>query len=216
VIFLTDNGGTVCTKIFNAGMRGGKNTPYQGATRVPSFWRWPAGFKGGVGCGALTAHIDMFPTLAEIAGVKLSRDVARQVDGRSLLSLLKNPEATWPERTLVTHIGRWPRGGATAAKYSNCSIQNSRYSLVNNRELYDLKADPGEMANVIEDYPAMVTELRAAYDRWWNEVQPLLVNEDAIGPEINPFKALYWKQFGGGPDAALLKAMDPSGSTLGK
>ena len=39
----------------------------------------------------------------------------------------------------------------------------------------------------------------------------MLVNENAIGPKVNPFKALYWKQFGGGPDEALLKAMDPAG-----
>jgi arylsulfatase len=25
------------------------------------------------------------------------------------------------------------------------------------------------------------------------------VNEDAVGPKMNPFKELYWKQFGGGP-----------------
>jgi arylsulfatase len=30
-------------------------------------------------------------------------------------------------------------------------------------------------------------------------VQPGLVNEDAKGPKVNPFKELYWKQFGGGP-----------------
>jgi hypothetical protein len=27
----------------------------------------------------------------------------------------------------------------------------------------------------------------------------MLVNENAVGPDINPFKARYWKQFGGGP-----------------
>jgi len=67
-----DNGGTVGVNVCNAGMRGGKVTPYEGGTRVPSFWRWPAAFKGGVDCGALTAHIDIFPTLAEIAGAKLN------------------------------------------------------------------------------------------------------------------------------------------------
>ena len=53
VIFLTDNGGTAGTEIYNAGMRGKKVTPYQGGTRVPSFWRWPAGFTGGVDSKAL-------------------------------------------------------------------------------------------------------------------------------------------------------------------
>ena len=80
---------------------------------------------------------------------------------------------------------------------------------MNNAELYDLKIDPGETTNVIEQHPEIVARLRAAYDEWWSEVLPRLENEDAIGPKINPFKALYWKQFGGGPDEALLRQMDP-------
>jgi hypothetical protein len=36
-----------------------------------------------------------------------------------------------------------------------------------------------------------------------------LVNEDVIGPKINPFKELYWKQFGGGPDKKLREQMRP-------
>ena len=216
VIFLTDNGGTFGVKVYNAGMRGGKVTPYEGGTRVPSFWRWPAAFKGGVDCAALTAHIDLFPTLAEIAGAKLSDEVKRQVEGRSLLPLLKNPKAAWPDRVLVTHVGRWPRGKAAEWKFRNCSIRNSRFALVNNAELYDLKIDPGETTNVIEQHPEIVARLRAAYDEWWSEVLPRLENEDAIGPKINPFKALYWKQFGGGPDEALLKQMDPDLANRGE
>ncbi|HUY91595.1 MAG TPA: arylsulfatase [Pirellulales bacterium] len=216
VIFLTDNGGTSGVKTFNAGMRGAKGTPYQGGTRVPSFWRWPAAFSGGVDCNALCAHIDIFPTLAEIAGARLNDDVKRQVEGRSLLPLLKNPQADWPDRTLVTHVGRWAPGKTAEAKYANCSIQNSRYTLVDNRELYELEVDPGETKNVIDQHPEVIAELRAAYDRWWDEVQPLLVNEDARGPRINPFKELYWKQFGGGPDEAMLEQMDPKGKFDGR
>jgi len=216
VIFLTDNGGTFGVKVYNAGMRGGKVTPYEGGTRVPSFWRWPAAFKGGVDCDALTAHIDIFPTLAQIAGAKLSDEVKRQVEGRSLLSLLKNSKADWPDRVLVTHVGRWPRGKAAQWKFKNCSIRNSRFALVNNAELYGLKIDPGETKNVIEQHPEIATRLRAAYDEWWSEVLPRLENEEAIGPKINPFKALYWKQFGGGPDEALLRQMDPDLANRGE
>jgi hypothetical protein len=49
--------------------------------------------------------------------------------------------------------------------------------------------------------------LRGQYDRWWKDVTPRLVNESAVGPDINPFKDRYWKQFGGGPDAELLQRM---------
>ena len=211
MIFLTDNGGTFGVNVYNAGMRGSKVTPYEGGTRVPSFWRWPAALKGGVDCDALTAHIDIFPTLAEIAGAKLNDEVNKQVEGRSLLPLLKNAKAQWPDRFLVTHVGRWPRGRADDWKFKNCCIRDSRFALVNNSELYDLKADPGETKNVIQERPGVAAKMRTAYDHWWSETMPRLENEDAIGPKINPFKALYWKQFGGGPDAALLRQMDPDG-----
>jgi len=210
VIFLSDNGGTH-TRLFNGGFRGGKGQVYHGGTHAPSFWRWPGTIQGGIDCEALSAHLDVLPTLAEIVGLKLEGDLAEQVEGRSLYPLLKDPSAVWPDRVLVSHQGRWPSGSAADAKFSNCSIRNSRFRLVNNAELYDLLHDPGETTNVAAQHPEVLTKLRAAYDQWWDETLPLMVNEDAVGPRINPFKAMYWKQFNGGPDAELLKKMAPEG-----
>ncbi len=211
VIYLgTDNGGTAGVKIFNAGMRAGKGTSYQGGTRSPCFFRWPSGgIPAGSECDALSAHLDIFPTLAEIVGAKLSDEAQKQVEGRSLLSLLKNPKAEWPDRTLVHHVGRWRAGNVEQAKFRNCAIQNARFALVNNEELYDLKADPGEKNNVIAEHPDVVASLRAAYEKWWSETLPLMVNENVVGPKINPMKELYWKQFGGEPDAKMLERMNP-------
>ena len=141
--------------------------------------------------------------------MRCAHRAARQVEGISLLPLLRDADATWPDRLLVHHVGRWAVGKEEDAKFSKCAIQNARFTLVNNSELYDLAADPGESKNVIADHPEVVAGLRAEYDKWWSDVQPLLVNEDAVGPQINPLKELYWKQFGGGPDARLLERMDP-------
>src|SRR5204863_373354 len=116
----------------------------------------------------------------------------------------------WPDRTLVTHVGRWPHGKAEQWKYRNCSIRDARFTLVNNAELYDLHDDPGEKTNVIDTHPEAAAKLRAAYDQWWTDVQPMLVNENVTGPKMNPFKELYWKQYGSGPDKALRKLMDPA------
>lgn len=214
VIFMTDNGGTVGVDIFNGNRRGAKNTPYQGGTRVPAFWRWPAGFKGSVDCAALTAHIDIFPTLAEIAGARLGTSEKQQIEGRSLVPLLKDPAAVWPDRFLVTHVGRWERGEVAGAKFKGCSIRDVRFTLVNDSELYDLRADPEEKENVIGRYPEIAATFRQHYDAWWLSIQPMLVNERAVGPKVNPFKALYWKQFGGGPDEELKRTMDPKRNGL--
>jgi arylsulfatase A-like enzyme len=201
VIFMTDNGGTAGVQIFNAGMRGAKVTPYRGGTRVPALWRWPAGFQGGVDINQLTAHIDIFPTLAEIAGVNTQGQIP--LDGRSLLPLLKDSAAPWPDRTLFTHVGRWERGHAAESKYAQCSVRNTRYQLVNavNKgekwELFDVQNDPGEKTNIIADNAEIADTLRKQLDVWWEEIQPDLVNENVIGPKENPFKELYQKQFPG-------------------
>jgi arylsulfatase len=196
VIFMTDNGHPL-GGLYNAGMRGAKGTPYQGGTRVPAFFRWPGVLPAGVDVPRLAAHIDLFPTLAELAGAKLPDGV--RLDGRSLVPLLKDPQAPWADRYLFTHVGRWERGAAAESKFAKCAVRNSRFRLIENRELYDIEADPGEMRNVIDEHPQVVAAMRAAYDRWWEEILPALENEDAVGPKVNPFKELYWKQFGGEP-----------------
>ncbi len=217
VIYTNDNGGTAGCRVFNAGLRSGKGTPYQGGIRAPCFIRWPAGgVPAAAECAALCAHIDLFPTLAEIAGATLSTEVQQQVEGRSLLPVLKNPQAEWKDRTLVHHVGRWAKGKQADSKYNNCAIQNSRFTLVNDTELYDLKADPGETRNIIDEHAEVVATLRAAYDQWWNEVQPMLVNENVTGPAINPFQELYYKQFGGNPTPADLQRMNPDKSAGGQ
>jgi len=193
LIFMTDNGTATGAQVFNAGMRGTKGSPYEGGTRVPSFWRWPGKLPAGVDANQLTSHIDYFPTFLALAGVKHPDGL--KIDGRSLMPILENAKADWPDRALVTHVGRWPRGKAADAKFSNMSIRNSQFALVNNKELFDLKADYGQKTNVIDDHPKVVEQLRKTYDAWWDQVLPLMVNEDLDGPKVNPFHELYWKQF---------------------
>jgi arylsulfatase len=206
VVFMNDNGGTAGVKVYNAGMRGQKVTPYQGGTRAASFWRWPGTLPAAMDVARLTAHIDVFPTLAEIAGAKVPAEVAAGFDGRSLLPLLRDANADWPERTLFTHVGRWPKGKAAESKYKEFRVRTSQWSLVGHDktklELYDLPADPGEQNDLAARQPEVVRRLMESYDRWWDEVVPCLENEDAVGPKVNPFKERYWKQFGGGPGGA--------------
>ena len=206
VVFMNDNGGTAGTRIYNAGMRGGKVSPWLGGTRASSLWRWPGTLQA-ADCDRLTAHIDVFPTLSALADAELSEKATAQIEGRSLVPLLENPTAGWDDRTLFTHVGRWPKGAnPDDHKYDRCSVRNARWHLVCDRggekncQLFDVKADPGEKTNVARQHPDVVNQLDAAYDGWWASLAPHLVNEDAVGPDVNPFKALYWRQFGGGPD----------------
>ena len=208
VVFLTDNGHSVGS-VFNAGMRGTKGTVYEGGTRVPSFWSWPGRIPRGVDCDRLTAHVDVFPTLAELAGARVPSD--RSLDGRSLLPLLADPSAPWADRLLVTHVGRWPTGEAAAHRHRRCAIRNDRFKLVDHHELYDLHADPSEAHDVSARHPTVVSQLRAAYDRWWDEVLPATrENEWAMGPYENPFKERFRRQWPGPKEPDELRRMDPA------
>lgn len=221
VIFFNDNGGTGGVRVFNAGMRGQKGTPWLGGTRSSSFWRWPGRFQP-ADVKALSAHIDFFPTLAELAGVPLRGSIAQQVEGRSLVPLLTRTSAEWPERTLFTHVGRWARfSDPDAAKFTNCAVRTPRWHLVSIRggsapawELFDLDADPSEKTDVAAQHPAVIKRLAASYDDWWKAARAGMVNEKAIGPRLNPFKEAYWKQFGGGPSADELRIMEPTQGTI--
>jgi arylsulfatase len=195
LIFMTDNGHGVndsMKDLYNAGMRSAKGSPYEGGTRVPAFFRWPGRTKAGADIDRLAGHIDMFATLAELCGGTIPKKV--RLDGRSLVPLLRDPNAEWPDRYLFVHRGRWNRGQARDAKYSNCAVRTQRFRLVNNEELHDIENDPGETQNVIDKHPAVVAGMRKAYDRWWDEVLPAMVNEDVPYAKENPFKVLYLKQ----------------------
>ncbi len=200
LIFLTDNGQSYRVgklhgkrvQLYAGGLRAGKGSPHEGGTRVPCFWQWKGVLPAGKDIDRLAAHIDLFPTFAELAGGPLPD---KQVEGRSLVPLLEDPQAPWPDRYLFVHVGRWPKGeNPDKFKYRRCAVRNSRFRLVNNGELYDIQADPGETTNVIDKYPEVVRKMRAAYDRWWAETRPLMVNEDVPLADEHPFPVLYERQ----------------------
>ena len=122
------------------------------------------------------------PTLLEVSGTPITDQLAQQVEGRSLVPFFKDPNAEWEKRILVHHAGGWKRGAAAESKYERVAIQNEQLSLVYNKELYDLRADPGESNNMITEHPEVVEQLRKAYDLWW---------EKAPETEVSTLHQLY-------------------------
>ena len=208
VVFTTDNGTATGAPVANDGMRGTKGTVYRGGTRVPAYWRWKGNLPAGMDVPSITAHIDVLPTVCDIAGVELPAAVAEKVEGRSFALLLRGARIAWPDRPLVTHLGRWERGQAAKSAYRYCRLREGRWQLVNTRntpdgwELYDIEEDPGEQTNVASRHPDVIARLAAEYDRWWASVQGDLVNEDVDGPAENPFKTAFQRQFGPEPTEA--------------
>jgi arylsulfatase len=211
VIFVTDNGSNSGRKQ----LKGGKGSAYEGGIRVPCFFYWKGRIEGGVESDRLTGIIDFWATLAELAGSKAKAPGAHVWDGRSIVPLLENPDADWSKRYIVGHRTRWKGGGSEQAKYSMSSIQDETFKLVNNKELYDLTRDLSEKRNIAEQHPDVVKELQEVYERFWQDVQPYMVNETAAAenPVVKPYHELYRKQFG---EEAMNEAMKNTRQRKGK
>jgi len=201
LVFMTDNGSAAGT--YNYGMKGKKGTVHEGGCRVPLFFRLPDKIKPGVDVERLARHYDIFPTLAEFAGAKIPQGY--KLDGRSLKPLIDNPKADWDDRYTFFHKGRWDKKGAPGqwgegntdpdkAKYTGFAVRSEKWRLVGKNELYDIDADPGEQNNVASENPEIVQKMLKAYDAWWDEVRPLMVNEDASLDTVQPFRVQFEKQ----------------------
>jgi arylsulfatase A-like enzyme/pimeloyl-ACP methyl ester carboxylesterase len=215
VIFMTDNGMAMKAigkkglkerlMAHNAGLRGHKETNWEGGTRVPSFWCWQGVIAEGVDIPALTAHIDLYRTFCEIAGADVP-DSELPPTGRSMTPLLKNPNAEWSDRSLFSHRGRWGGGGRgkktrELAKYYGASVRTARWRLVYEMDgegpwLSDISKDRGESKNLIEEFPEVAQKLKADFDRWWDSTEALLVNEGLprLRPGEYPLHKRYVKQ----------------------
>ncbi len=191
VIFMSDNGPSAST--YNGNMKGKKGSVDEGGTRVPFFIRWPGKFQAGVDVDRIARHIDILPTFAAIAGgVMKEKD---QLQGRSLVPLLKDAKAEWSDRYLFFHQGRW-KGKPASAKMRSFAVRSQRFRLVGPKQLYDIDADPGQKKNVIDKHPDVAKKMLAAYDRWWAGAVPNMVNENAELKGPNTFHVLFREQIG--------------------
>ncbi len=171
LLFLSDNGTAEGDKVFNAGMRGKKGSPYDGGHREPCFLYWPAGGFGTPQIvSRLTAHLDWLPTLADLCALQLPKPI--KFDGMSLKPWLEDPNAPWPDRTIILGTPRNESGPqAQPPRFGeNCAVMTDRWRLVNDRELYDMTTDPGQTRDLAKAHPAMVSQLHTAYAKYWADV----------------------------------------------
>ena len=176
-IFTTDNGTSSGGNVHNSGMRGKKGSEYDGGHRVPFFAYWPNGkLTGGRDVEPLTAHVDIVPTLIELCDIPAPRGV--EFDGTSIVPLLRNGKGgpEWPDRILVTDSQRVK----DPIKWRKSAVMTSRWRLVNGKELYDIKADPGQAKNVASANSEVVARLTKFYDEWWADLEPSFENATAI------------------------------------
>jgi len=158
VIYTTDHGAQ--GRNANEPLNNGKGTIWDGGLRVPLLIRGP-GIKAGTFARQRTSGVDLFPTIAELAGCKETLPV--QVEGGSLASILKNAGRGEVRRTreeFVVHFPHYDKdlvGPASAIYLGNLKLV--RIYETGERRLYDLSKDIAERNDLAKQLPDKVTTM---------------------------------------------------------
>jgi N-sulfoglucosamine sulfohydrolase len=203
IVFTTDHG---------LAFPGAKATLYDRGLGVMLILRGPGGFSGGKVNDALVSHIDVYPTLCELAGIERPDFL----QGLSLLPLASGEvsairdaifaEMTWhaayePQRAVRTERWKYIRRFGDRAKpvLCNCDDSPSKDLLIGlgwaertipTEQLYDLAFDPNEAANLAASaaHADTLRMLRERLQGWMEETEDPLLHGDPsppIGAEIN-------------------------------
>lgn len=182
-----------------AGLREGKGTTFEGGNRVPCIMYWKGTITPGSVCNELASQIDIFPTIAAIVDAQLPEHT---IDGVNILPLIKGKTDESPRKHFVYYYGRNNLEAITDGNYKLIFPHKHRTyqgflpgndglpGMVNENEeikeleLYDLRRDPGERYNVIEQYPDVVEKLMEIADYYRQELGDDLTEK--IGKNVRP------------------------------
>ncbi len=180
VIFSSDNGGVggytregikkAGDITDNAPLRSGKGSLYEGGTRVPFIVRWPGVVKAGTTCDVPAIHVDLFPTLLEMANAAPPEGYT--LDGESLAPLFHDSGASLKREAIYQHFpGYLGAGGGTWRTTPVATITMGRWKLMEfmedkRLELYDLQTDVGESKNLAASEPDRAKEMLARLHAW--------------------------------------------------
>ncbi|MGQ1784479.1 arylsulfatase [Saccharicrinis sp. GN24d3] len=177
---------------YNADMKGLKGTVNEGGVRVPFYVRWDGVIKEGRTRNTVASYLDILPTLADFAGAKLPD--TQVFEGRSLKPLILEKEPKWDDRFLFQHVTRWKHeANPDDFKWGQYSVRNQRFRLVHG-ELFDMENDPQQNIDVAAEYPELVDSMKNAYEKFWDEARPLMINDGVPLAEEKPFHVDYFAQ----------------------
>ena len=171
VWFCSDNGGLAGFKPDTVGgLRGYKGSLFEGGLRVPGVIEWPDGVTKPRVTSFPAATVDIFPTLAEIAG--LPTDVMLQpLDGQSLLPLFDKELGLRQKPIGFRSAGRGALIDNDFKLYTK-NVGNGDFVL------YHLAEDPAEKQDVKIRYPEVAQRLRKAFQDWNVTVDASVAGKD--------------------------------------
>ena len=183
IIYHSDNGGPRSAKFTgevdmskskipcdNGPYRDGKGTVYEGGTRVVALANWPGKIKAGTAVDQPIHVVDMYPTIAGLAGASLTK--TKPLDGVDVWPVISEGKPS-PREEVVYNV-----------EPTDAGVRKGDWKLVwhaalpSRLELFNLAKDPGEKTNVAAENPEKVAELQKRANELAREgVPPLLFGE---------------------------------------
>ena len=217
---LVDDTLVICTTDHGVAFPGSKATLSDRGTGVMMIMRGPGAFAGGKVVDAPVTHLDVYPTICEVAGV----EPPDWLQGKSMIPLLRGAvehlhEATFAEMTY--HAAYEPQRSVRTERWkyirrfddypgpvlANCDDSASKEiwvaagwadRRVAREQLYDLVLDPAEQGNLAADPVAReaLREMRGRLDDWMHDTDDPLLD----GPVKPPIGAAVNEQWQISPD----------------
>lgn len=158
--------------------RGMKGDLTEAGHRMPFIARWPSRIGAGRSCDALICFTDLMATLAALTGGKLAADAGE--DGFDFSPLLRGEQPAPPGRTGMVHVNYGSHTLAIRMGHWKLILPAFVYTVEDGTimpdqlvattgkgptetfQLFNLRADPGETANLFAQEPDKAKELFAA------------------------------------------------------
>ena len=150
----------------NGGLRGAKSQVWEGGIRDPQIVRWPGVTKAGTVCDQPTLTIDYYPTFAEISGATIP--ATQKIDGTSFVPLLRGEPKLNRPAPLFWH---YPANTAPWPERAGGVCRDGDFKLVEiyhdgHFEMFNIKNDPDEKHNLIDEMPEKFAEMKAKLIDW--------------------------------------------------
>jgi arylsulfatase A-like enzyme len=174
----------------NGPYRDGKGSLYEGGTRVVALANWPGHVPVGVTVNEMIHVVDMYPTIAELAGASTTQ--SKPLDGLNVWPAISEAKPS-PRTEIVYNIEPF-RAGIREGDWK--LVWRAR--LPSELELYDIAQDPSEKDNVAAENPAKVAELqKRANELAGTMAKPMLMEAEfkAIMERLHMPPALPGEEF---------------------
>lgn len=189
VWFSSDNGGLPrFDPPTTGGLRGFKGSMYEGGLRVPAVIEWPAGIPTSRITHFPAGAVDMFPTLAEVAGLKKNTMLKPQ-DGQSLVKLFS--KEIGPRKKPLPFRSR----GRLAVVDNNYKMIAQPGGNKTQYELYNLKNDEAEQTNLVEKEFKIAKRLRRKVNALNTSVEASVEGHDYPERKVTeqPPRIFWWE-----------------------